>query len=162
MTITNAKPEDLDALVRLEKVGFPGSEAAGRESLKYRMENFPEYFLTAWEGGELIGHIDGVLSHKTLIVDEVYAPGGADPDGENLLIFGVVTRPDFRSRGVAAEMMKALLERARKNGIKTAALTCKPRLVHYYAKFGFEDKGLSESVLGGIVWHDMTMKLISD
>lgn len=159
MTVTNASLDDLDILVKLEKIGFPGSEAAGRESLEYRLKNFPEYFLTARENGEIIGHIDGVLSHKNLIVDEVYAPGGADADGENLLIFGVATRPDYRNRGVAAKMMEAILDRARKNGVKTVALTCRPELVAYYGKFGFNDLGLSESVLGGIVWHDMTMRL---
>ncbi len=159
MKITNARPEDLETLVRLEKIGFPGDEAAGREALKYRMESFPEYFLAARENGEIIGHIDGVLSYRELIVDEVYAPGGADLDGENLLIFGVATRPDFRNRGVAAAMMERLLEVARNNGVKTVALTCKPELVHYYARFGFTDLGLSESVLGGIVWHDMTLRL---
>lgn len=159
MIITNAELSDLDTLVRLEKVGFPGSEAAGKESLEYRIKNFPEYFLVARENGEIVGHIDGVLSHRALIVDEVYAPGGADADGENLLIFGVATRPDYRRRGVAAKMMTALLDTARKNGIKTASLTCKPELVDYYGRFGFCDLGLSESVLGGIVWHDMTMKL---
>ncbi len=36
--------------------------------------------------------------------------------------------------------------------------SCKDKLVHYYAKFGFRDEGISEkSVHGGVVWHQMRL-----
>ena len=34
-------------------------------------------------------------------------------------------------------------------------LTCKEALIHYYARFGFKNCGLSASVHGGAVWYDM-------
>ena len=37
-------------------------------------------------------------------------------------------------------------------------LTCKDRLVHYYAKFGFENEGVSESMHGNVVWNQMRLK----
>lgn len=41
-------------------------------------------------------------------------------------------------------------------GRKGAVLTCKQRLVDYYAKFGFVDEGVTDkSVHGGVVWHQM-------
>ena len=36
-------------------------------------------------------------------------------------------------------------------------LTCKERLVHFYAKIGFVDEGISESTHGGVVWHKMRL-----
>ena len=36
-------------------------------------------------------------------------------------------------------------------------LTCKDRLVHYYAKFGFADEGVSASTHGDVVWHQMRL-----
>lgn len=34
-------------------------------------------------------------------------------------------------------------------------MTCKDHLVHYYAKFGFVDEGISTSEHGGVSWHEM-------
>ena len=48
------------------------------------------------------------------------------------------------------------VEDARKQGRKGAVLTCKQRLVDYYAKFCFVDEGVTDkSVHGGVVWHQM-------
>ena len=45
---------------------------------------------------------------------------------------------------------------AGKQGRKGAVLTCKQRLVDYYAKFCFVDEGVTDkSVHGGVVWHQM-------
>lgn len=35
----------------------------------------------------------------------------------------------------------AFIEQARKEGRKGLVLTCKKRLIHYYARFGFVDEG---------------------
>ena len=39
-----------------------------------------------------------------------------------------------------------------------AVLTCKEALVHYYAKFGFVNEGVSGSTHGGVVWYQMRLK----
>lgn len=47
---------------------------------------------------------------------------------------------------------------ARKQGRKGLVLTCKERLIHYYARFGFVDEGVSEkSTHGNVVWHQMRL-----
>ena len=43
-------------------------------------------------------------------------------------------------------------------GMKGLILTCKDRLIHYYAKFGYKNMGVSESVHGGAVWYDMILE----
>lgn len=159
MDILSADISLLYELVRLEKTGFPGSEAAGRDAFLYRIKNFPRYFLVCFENGELIGLIDGVLSDKDLIEDDVYSPSGGSADGKNLLILGLVVRPDMRRRGIAALLMKKLLSRAVQDGLNAAALTCKKELISYYERFGFVNRGVSSSVLGDIVWYDMTLDL---
>ncbi len=42
-------------------------------------------------------------------------------------------------------------------GRKGLVLTCKEALIHYYAKFGFLDEGVSSSQHGGAVWHQMRL-----
>ena len=46
---------------------------------------------------------------------------------------------------------------ARAQGRRGCVLTCKDALVHYYARFGFVDEGISQSTHGGVVWHDMRL-----
>jgi len=41
---------------------------------------------------------------------------------------------------------------------KGLVLTCKEKLIAYYAKFGFENEGISESVHGNVIWYQMRYK----
>ena len=74
------------------------------------------------------------------------------------MIFGVNTIPAYRKHGYAGELLKCAIEDARKHGRKGLVLTCKDHLVHYYAKFGFENEGVSESEHGGVRWNQMRLK----
>ena len=51
-----------------------------------------------------------------------------------------------------------MIEDAKNKGRKGLILTCKDRLIHYYAKFGYKNLGISESVHGGAVWYDMILE----
>ena len=51
-----------------------------------------------------------------------------------------------------------LIADARAQGRKGLVLTCKEALVHYYAKFGFVNEGVSGSTHGGVVWYQMRLK----
>ena len=42
--IRHVKAEDLDRLAQIEADSYPKAEAASRESLKKRMESFPECY----------------------------------------------------------------------------------------------------------------------
>ena len=54
--------------------------------------------------------------------------------------------------------MDHMIEDAKNKGRKGLILTCKDRLIHYYAKFGYKNMGVSESVHGGAVWYDMILE----
>ena len=47
---------------------------------------------------------------------------------------------------------------AHTQGRKGLVLTCKEKLLHYYAKFGFVNEGVSGSTHGGVVWYQMRLK----
>ena len=47
---------------------------------------------------------------------------------------------------------------AKEQGRKGLVLTCKVRPVHYYAKFGFVDEGVTDkSTHGNVSWHQMRL-----
>ena len=51
-----------------------------------------------------------------------------------------------------------MIAEARSQGRDGLVLTCKDRLVHYYAKFGFLNEGVSgKSTHGGAVWNQMRL-----
>ena len=73
------------------------------------------------------------------------------------MIFGVNTLPEYRRQGVAAALLERAIADAKAQGRKGLVLTCKDKLVHYYAKFGFVSEGVSESTHGGVVWYQMRL-----
>mgnify|MGYP002146877470 CR=1 FL=1 len=56
-----------------------------------------------------------------------------------------------------SELIERAIADARAQGRRGLVLTCKDRLVHYYAKFGFVSEGVSESTHGGVVWYQMRL-----
>ena len=62
----------------------------------------------------------------------------------------------------AEEFAGLLLQRAiadaHTQGRKGLVLTCKEKLLHYYAKFGFVNEGVSASTHGGVVWYQMRLR----
>ena len=54
-------------------------------------------------------------------------------------------------------LLRRAIEDARAQSRRGLVLTCKDRLVHYYAKFGFVDEGISGSTHGDVVWHQMRL-----
>ena len=73
------------------------------------------------------------------------------------MIFGVNTIPSYRQHGYAGELIRKAILDAKSHGRKGLVLTCKDKLIHYYASFGFVDEGISESVHGNVVWYQMRL-----
>lgn len=160
LNIRRVKPEDLDRLVEVEQLCFPEAEAATRQSFRYRIGAFPDSFYVAEADGVIVGLINGCVTNRPFICDELYEPdGGHEPEGENQTVFGLATHPDYQRQGIAEQLMNRLIAEARAAGRKRMVLTCKDRLIHYYEKFGYVNHGVSDSVHGGAVWYDMVMEL---
>ena len=75
------------------------------------------------------------------------------------------SRTGARSSGMACcgccrayPCLRQAITDARAQGRKGLVLTCKETLVHYYAKFGFVNEGVSGSTHGGVVWYQMRLK----
>lgn len=160
-TIRFVRPEDLDAVVRVEAECFPAAEAAERDSLEARIAAFPDSFLVAERifDGEIIGFINGAVTDARTIADEMFENISLhNPAGAYQSIFGLDVIEACRRNGVAAALMNRMIETARERGRRGLILTCKDRLIHYYEKFGYVNMGVSKSVHGGAVWYDMILE----
>ena len=160
MTIRTATPADLDAVAAIEAACFPPAEAASRASLAGRLAAYPEHFWLLEEDGQVVAFINGLCTDTPDLADEMYAdPALHSEAGAWQMIFGLDTLPAYRRRGCAARLLRHLLAEAKRQGRKGAVLTCKARLVPYYASFGFVNEGLSPSTHGDAVWYQMRASL---
>lgn len=103
--------------------------------------------------------VDGFCTDTPDLTDEMYADAALhDENGAWQMIFGVNTLPHCRRRGYAGLLLQRAIADARAQGRKGLVLTCKEKLLHYYAKFGFVNEGVSASTHGGVVWYQMRLR----
>ena len=158
-TIRTVTPEDLDAVCRVENRCFPAAEAATREAFRTRIALFPERFLVAeLPDAGIVGLINGCCTDTPVLGDELY-----EPDCPHSLknpwqtVFGRAVDPDYQHRGIAKNLMNALVTRAIDGGQKGVILTCKKEKIGFYEAMGYVCHGESASEHGGAVWYDMRL-----
>ena len=160
MEIRYANVRDLDAVASVEAECFPPAEAAARESLEERLRHYPMHFWLMFDGEKLVSFVDGMASDRRDLTDDMYDDASLHNErGVWQMIFGVNTIPAYRRQGCAGMLLERVIEDAKKQGRRGVVLTCKENLVHYYAKFGFVNEGISESAHGGAVWYKMRLTL---
>ena len=159
MEIRKATIQDLDAITAVEAECFPAAEAADRNAFASRLAVYPDHFWLLYDGETLVGFVNGMVTDEPDLTDEMYEKAEMHkPDGKWQMIFGVNTIPSYRRRGCAARLLEQAIQDAKEQGREGLVLTCKDKLVHYYAKFGFVSEGVSESVHGGVVWYQMRLR----
>lgn len=158
MEIRTATFKDLDAVSAVEAACFPAAEAATPAEFAERLRHYGGHFWLISDGEKLIGFVDGMVTDKADLSDDLYAQASLhNENGAWQMIFGVNTLPEYRRQGVAAALLERAIADAKAQGRKGLVLTCKDKLVHYYAKFGFVSEGVSESTHGGVVWYQMRL-----
>lgn len=156
MFIRTATMADLDQVTAIEAACFPAAEAAGRESLARRLEAYPSHFWVLIDGETMVGFVNGMVTNEPDLTDAMYDDSGMhNENGAWQMIFGVDTIPAYRRRGCAGMLLEHVIEEARQQGRKGLVLTCKEHLVHYYARFGFVNEGISGSTHGNVTWCQM-------
>ena len=158
MNIRTASLQDLDAIAAVEAVCFPPAEAADKDSLRRRLTVYPDHFWLLWENDTLVGFVNGMVTQDPDLKDEMYNNADLHEEtGPWQMIFGVDTIPAYRRQGCAALLLNRAISDAKAQGRKGLVLTCKEPLLHYYAKFGFVNEGISQSVHGNVRWYQMRL-----
>lgn len=159
MEIRKGTLKDLEAIAAVEAACFPATEAATAEEFAGRLQQYGDHFWLLWEGERLLAFVDGFCTDWPDLTDEMYADASLHREnGAWQMIFGVNTIPACRRQGYAGQLLQQAIADARAQGRKGLVLTCKEALVHYYAKFGFVNEGVSGSTHGGVVWYQMRLK----
>ena len=157
--IRQASLEDAERLAEIEAICFPKEEAAELESFCDRLKSFGDCFLVAEQDNQIIGFINGMVTDEETISDVMFEKADLHKgDGRWQSVFGLDVLPEYRCNGYAAKLMESFIEKAKIEGRRGCILTCKERLIHYYSRFGYVNKGLSRSQHGGAVWYDMVLE----
>lgn len=146
----------------IEQICFPPNEACKRENMILRVQKIPGQFLVAYDPakGQIAGTIHAVASDEDVFLDEFFTdPERYRTEGRNLFLVSVAVRPEYRGRHLAHDMMARYVEESRQQGRERLILTCHAEKVGFYESMGYEDKGISGSVWGGEVWHEMVYDL---
>ena len=159
MKITYAEEKDIAAIAAAEAACFPPAEAATEQEFVERIKYYGNHFWLLYDADKLIAFVDGFVTDEPDLTDEMYENACMhNENGVWQMIFGVNTLSEYRKRGYACELIRRAITDARQQGRKGLVLTCKDRLLAYYAKFGFVDEGVSEkSTHGNVQWHQMQL-----
>jgi ribosomal protein S18 acetylase RimI-like enzyme len=159
INIRNVSIEDLDAVSEVEAKCFLEAEAALKASFEKRIKTFPKNFYVAEVERKIIGLINGCITNEKTIYDELFSDVSLHiPNGDYQAIFGLDVIPDYRNQGIAAQLMNHMIEASRAANRKGLILTCKEHMNDYYSKFGFKNKGISNSQHDNAVWYDMILE----
>lgn len=159
MLIRTATINDLDEIHYVESECFSDAEAASKNEFKERLKHYPNHFWLIFDDEKLIAFIDGFVTDKKDLTDEMYEDAALhDENGSWQMIFGVNTLPEYRKKGYASKLINHMIDSAKKEKRSGVVLTCKKELISFYSKFGFFDEGISESQHGGAVWHQMRLE----
>lgn len=159
MNIQYATMKDITAIARVEAECFPPAEAATEKEFVERVKYYGNHFWLMFDEENLIAFVDGFVTDERDLTDEMYENAAMhNENGAWQMIFGVNTLPDYRKHGYAGELIRRAIEDAKQQGRKGLVLTCKEKLVSYYATFGFKDEGVTDkSTHGNVVWHQMRL-----
>lgn len=159
MLIRTATIDDLEAVASVEAECFPAAEAATTEEFKDRLNHYGNHFWLMFDEDKLIAFVDGLVTDEADLRDEMYERADLhNESGRWQMIFGVNTLPEYRRHGYAGQLIQRAINDARLQGRAGLVLTCKDKLVDYYAKFGFVNEGKSDkSQHGGAEWFQMRL-----
>ena len=159
MNIRYAEMKDIAAIAAVEAECFPPAEAATEKDFVERVRYYGNHFWLMHDGEKLIAFVDGFVTDEPDLTDEMYENAAMhNENGAWQMIFGVNTLPRCRCQGYAGLLLQRAIADARAQGRKGLVLTCKEKLLHYYAKFGFVNEGVSGSTHGGVVWYQMRLR----
>lgn len=151
---------DLDRCYTIESEAYEGDEAATREKISTRIQQYPEGFMCAELNGNVVGFINSGCAWDVVMSDEEFKELiGHDSEAPNVVIMSVVLDPAYQGKGYASLMMREFVKTMQEKGKKTIHLMCKTHHIELYQKFGYAYIKPSASEHGGMAWHEMIMTL---
>ena len=145
----NIKQNEAEEAAEIERICFPPNEACSKKHMKDRVAGIADLFLVAIdkENGKMAGFLNGLATDDEILKDEFFTDASLhNPEGKNVMLLGLDVLPEYRSQGLARELVRRYLERECGRGRKEIILTCLESKVAMYEKFGVKDMEVTDEV----------------
>lgn len=160
MIIRQVESKDLGQCYNLETQTFPAHVAASKDTIKRRLDWYPQGFLVAEIDGAVVGMVNSGATDKEDISDERFKQlVGHNPRGKHLVLFSLSVLPMYQGKGIARYLLNAIHQRAYELKKKKILLHCLEPLVAYYEQIGFTNQGAAASNFGGESWYIMAKEV---
>lgn len=139
----NIKQNEAEEAAEIERICFPPNEACSKKHMKDRVDGIADLFLVAIdkENGKMAGFLNGLATDDEILKDEFFTDASLhNPEGKNIMLLGLDVLPEYRSQGLARELVRRYLEREWGRGRKEIILTCLESKVAMYEKSDLEIK----------------------
>jgi ribosomal protein S18 acetylase RimI-like enzyme len=158
--IREATLSDLDRCFEIEHLSYDGDEAANKDKIKRRIEQYPQGFIVLETEGTVMGFINsGATDHVEMSDDAIKEMIGHNPSGSKIVIMSVVVHPGVQGKGYGKQLMESFITRMQSFGKSSIHLMCQKIYVPFYEQFGFQLHGASQSEHGGLQWFEMSLTL---
>lgn len=152
--------DDLERCCEIEQMSYEASEAATREKIEKRIQQYPQGFIVLEYRGEVVGFINSGATYEVDMADEnIKEMIGHDSAAPHIVIMSVVVHPWYRGRGFAGRLLEDFINGMRRSQKSSIFLICKSELIELYRKYGFTYLNQSASDHGGFEWHEMAIIL---
>lgn len=160
-TLRSARADDAERCYAIERSAYEGDEAATLEKISRRINDYPQGFLVCEVEGEIAGFINCGCADKVDMADEAFkALIGHDPQGAHAVVLSLVVDPQWQGRGIASILMLNFVLRMKRLGKQGIQLMCREQHVALYEHLGFRYDQPSNSLHGGLRWHEMSRSLL--
>ncbi|MBA1160376.1 GNAT family N-acetyltransferase [Bacillus licheniformis] len=141
IVIRNIEEKDIDSIVGLQELCFPGMIPWKREHLESHLEHFPEGQFCAELDGEVIGSCSSLLINFDEyddrhtwqdITDDGYITNH-NPDGLNMYGIEVMVHPEYRRMKIGHRLYEARKDLARRLNLKSIIIGGRIPNYHKYA-----------------------------
>lgn len=140
-TIERCKEEDIKEIYKIE-LTIERSNAATESILYERLNLFPEGFLVVKDSdNKIVGYLESVVLHdfKFCKFEEIYNfPLHFSPYGKTLYVIFIAVHPKCRGQYLGLELVKSIVEFARRYGADRVKLVAKDNRIGLYQKCGFD------------------------
>jgi ribosomal protein S18 acetylase RimI-like enzyme len=158
--IRQVRLADVERCYEIESLAYPADEAATKEKIRIRAEQYPEGFIILENQNQIIGFVNsGSTDHVVMSDDNFKELVGHTSSGAHLVIMSVVVDPKFQGKGYAAKLMNAFITQAKLLNKHSIYLMCKEEYIKFYEKFGFKFTQVSKSSHGSEQWFEMQLPL---
>ena len=121
----NIKQNEAEEAAEIERICFPPNEACSKKHMKDRVAGIADLFLVAIdkENGKMAGFLNGLATDDEILKDEFFTDASLhNPEGKNIMLLGLDVLPEYRSQGLARELVRRYLEREWGRGRKEIIL----------------------------------------